>query len=234
MVPVQRGKVTGKLVFSGGEPARDTWIILSPPGINWSLETKGYHFWTKTDENGDFVIGDVRQGNYDLFAVGADQFHEYKREEIAVNANSTTSLGTLVWNPVTHGRTIWQIGVADRSSGEFRNGDDYRHWGVWRRYPEQFPEDVHFIIGKSKERDDWNFAHWTWHSKTPEWKIEFEMEERHEGYTVSEPFRKNEKTRCYRFELPSCEIEDRIVAGGISWHTQLDHRKRSFGLCWRG
>ena len=179
--PVQRGKVTGKLALPGGEPARDTWIILSPPGINWSLETKGYHFWTKTDENGDFVIGDVRSGIYDLFAVGADQFHEYKREEIAVDANSTTSLGTLVWNPVTHGRTIWQIGVADRSSGEFRNGDDYRHWGVWRRYPEQFPKDVHFIIGKSKERDDWNFAHWTWHSRTPEWKIEFEMEERHEG-----------------------------------------------------
>ena len=58
--------------------------------------------------------------------------------------------------------------------------------------------------------------------------------ERGRRYTVSEPFRKNEKTRCHRFELSSCEIEGKIAAGGISWHTQSDHRTRSFGLCWRG
>ena len=49
------------------------------------------------------------------------------------------------------------------------------------------------------------------------------------SYTVSEPFQKNEKMRCYRFGLPSCEFEGRIVTGGISWHTRSDHRKRNSG-----
>ena len=49
------------------------------------------------------------------------------------------------------------------------------------------------------------------------------------GYTVSDPFQKNEQMRCYRFELPSCEFAVRIVTGGVSWHTQSDHPKRSSG-----
>lgn len=174
--PVERGEVTGRLRFTDGRPASNAWVILSPPGNNWSREVRGYHFWAKTDDQGRFTIEHVRAGAYILFATGADQFEESEREGVTVEAGGTTSLGTVAWKPVVRGERIWQIGTADRSSGEFRNGDDYRHWGMWRRYPTDFPDNVHFVIGRSEERSDWNFAHWSWHSgDDPAWRIEFDM-----------------------------------------------------------
>jgi len=52
-----------------------------------------------------------------------------------------------------------QIGIPDRKAAEYKHGDDFRHWGLWFEYPKDFPNDVNFIIGKSDERDDWNYAH---------------------------------------------------------------------------
>jgi len=113
--------------------------------------------------------------------MGADQFQEFSLEAVAVRAGRATGLGVLTWEPVAHGRRIWQIGVADRTTGEFRNGDDYRHWGLWRRYPEQFPKGVQFAIGESDERADWNFAHWNWHTGSRAWTIAFDLAERPRG-----------------------------------------------------
>ncbi len=162
LFPLQRGEVSGTLEFDGNTPAANASIILAPEGTHWSKENRGYHFWTETDANGRFRLEKVRPGRYSLFALGADQFHEFKQDGIVVTADSETALGKLMWKRVVHGRRIWQIGTADRSTGEFANGDDFHHWGLWRRYPTDFPEDVNFEIGKSDERKDWNFAHWNW------------------------------------------------------------------------
>ena len=67
-------------------------------------------------------------------------------------------LGTLDWKPVRFGKQLWQIGTPDRTAREFRHGDDYRQWGLWLKYPQDFPDGVNFVIGKSKERTDWNYA----------------------------------------------------------------------------
>jgi hypothetical protein len=52
------------------------------------------------------------------------------------------------------GKPLWQIGTLDRTAKEFRHGDEYRQWGLWMKYPQEFPNDVNFIIGKSRERAD--------------------------------------------------------------------------------
>jgi rhamnogalacturonan endolyase len=175
--PVRRGRVTGRLRFTDGRPATDAWVILSPPETPWWQDWRGYHFWARTDARGHFAIGYVRAGSYRLAATGADQFQEFERENpVAVEEGRDTALGLVEWTPAVHGRRLWQIGVADRSSGEFRNGDDYRHWGLWRRYPSDFPEGVRFVIGRSGERRDWNFAHWNWHCRDPAWRIEFGLD----------------------------------------------------------
>src|SRR5207253_3222313 len=83
--------------------------------------------------------------------------------KIEVLPGRDTDLGELEWQPVKHGRTLWQIGIADRSSHEFKGGDNYRHYGNYLRYPREFPDDVTFVIGKSKESADWNFAQWSWY-----------------------------------------------------------------------
>jgi len=184
LFPLQRGKVTGILRFEADTPAAGAWVILSPEGVHWSSENRGYHFWTKTDANGRFSVEHVRPGRYSLFALGADQFYEFQKDGVAVAADEETALGTLNWKRIAHGERIWQIGTADRSTGEFANGDDFHHWGLWRRYPTDFPEDVSFVIGESKEEKDWNFAHWNWFSKKNAWTIEFELNEKPKGTAV--------------------------------------------------
>ena len=181
LYPLQRGEVTGKLSFDGGAPSENAHVILSPRGEHWSKENKGYHFWAKTDADGCFRLTHVRPGRYTLFACGADQFYEFSRDGITVAPGKELDMGKLLWKRVAHGKRIWQIGTADRSSGEFANGDDFHHWGLWRRYPTDFPNDVHFQIGKSEERKDWNFAHWNWNSQKNAWDISFELNKAPKG-----------------------------------------------------
>lgn len=184
LFPLERGEATGQFVFDDGTPVVDAWVILTPEGTHWSQENKGYHFWTRTDANGRFRLQQVRPGRYALFALGADQFYEFKQNGIAVTAGEETAVGRLTWQRVVRGRRVWQIGTADRSPGEFANGDDFHHWGLWRRYPTDFPQDVNFVIGKSQEREDWNFAHWNWYSQNNAWNIAFDLDEKPTGKAV--------------------------------------------------
>ncbi len=184
LFPLQRGQVTGTLNFDGHSPAANAFVILAPQGEHWSKDNKGYHFWTKTDANGRFDLTNVRPGKYTLFASGAEQFYEFSQDGITVTPGKKLELGKLKWKRVAHGKRIWQIGTADRSPGEFANGDDFHHWGLWRRYPTDFPNDVHFEIGKSKERKDWNFAHWNWYSQKNAWDISFKLDEAPKGKAI--------------------------------------------------
>ena len=175
--PLERGRVTGQLAFDDGTAAADAWVILAPEGTHWSRENEGYHFWTRTDGVGHFSLEQVRPGRYALIGVGADQFYEFERDGIVVGAGEQVTLGSLQWQRVVHGRRIWQIGTADRSTAEYANGEDFHHWGLWRRYPTDFPQDVNFVIGESDERKDWNFAHWNWYSQENAWNILFDLNE---------------------------------------------------------
>ena len=129
-------------------------------------------------------MNQVRPGRYSLFALGADQFYEFKRDGIVVTAGEEAAVGSLTWQRVARGQRVWQIGTADRSPGEFANGRNFHHWGLWRRYPTDFPQDVNFVIGKSKEREDWNFAHWNWYSQNNAWNIAFDLDEKPTGKAV--------------------------------------------------
>ena len=181
LFPLNRGQVSGRLDFDDGTPALDAWVILAPEGSHWSMENRGYHFWTRTDAQGRFRLQGVRQGRYTLFALGEDQFYEFRQDGIVLSAGEEVSVGRLTWQRMRHGRRIWQLGIADRSTGEFANGDDFHHWGLWRRYPINFPQDIRFVIGQSQEREDWNFAHWNWYSRDNAWNIVFDLEQNLRG-----------------------------------------------------
>jgi rhamnogalacturonan endolyase len=77
---------------------------------------------------------------------------------VAVAAGEAQSLGELLWEPPRFGRTLWEIGIPDRTAREFRHGDHYWKWGLYYQYPQEFPQDVNFIIGQSDWRHDWNYA----------------------------------------------------------------------------
>jgi rhamnogalacturonan endolyase len=174
--PLARGNVQGRVRLTDGESAKDAWVVLAYPGDrDWCQSSLGYMFWAKADEQGRFTLTKVRAGKYSLFISGANQFEDFRRDHVDVAANATLDLGTLDWEPIKHGRTLWQIGVADRSTREFRGGDDVRHYDNFIRYATDFPDDVTFVIGKSQESRDWNFAQWGWYMKRPYWTIQFDQ-----------------------------------------------------------
>jgi hypothetical protein len=178
--PLKRGTVSGTLRLTNGTSAKDVWVLLSPPGEEWAQVFKGYDFWTRADDKGRFTLTNVRPGRYTLTAIGANQFEDLRWENVEVK-EGTNDLGELTWKPVTHGRTLWQIGVADRSSHEFKGGDNYRHYDNFLRYLREFPDDVTFVIGKSREAEDRNFAQWATYSKRPCWTIKFDLPEEVKG-----------------------------------------------------
>lgn len=176
-----RGAVSGRIRLTTGKSAGDAWVILSPPGSDWTAQGKGYEFWTKADAEGRFTIPKVRPGTYDLYAVGADQPEQFEKDGVTVSAGRTNDLNELDWKPVSHGMTLWQIGTFDRTAGEFRNGDDARHFQVFDRYPSQFPNDVTYTVGQSDPSRDWNYAQWTFYSKKPVWTIRFRLDKLPKG-----------------------------------------------------
>jgi len=172
--PLERGSVTGTIKLADGTSTRGAWAMLVPPDDDWEGNLKGYDFWSPVDATGHFKIDKVRPGTYALVVCGADQFEPFRKENIVVPA-SATDLGAIVWTPVTHGTYLWQIGYADRSSAEFKHGDDARHWENFAYYITDFPNDVSYTIGKSDYSKDWNYAQWTLYNKVPYWSIHFKL-----------------------------------------------------------
>ena len=179
--PIRRGSVYGKLRLTDGESAAGAWVVLAALGGDWPMQAKGYEFWTQAGADGSFTISKVRPGSYALYAYGANQFEQFEQDGITIAADRSSNVGVLDWRPVTHGHTLWQIGTPDRTTLEYRGGQDnwgpdgMRHWANFMSYPLNFPNDVTFTIGKSRETTDWNYAQWTWYCKTPYWSIDFAL-----------------------------------------------------------
>jgi rhamnogalacturonan endolyase len=129
-----------------------------PQKQDWQRDSKFYQFWVRTDEYGRFNIPNVRPGNYWLRAIADGVMGEFVITNVVVNAGSATTMGKQSWQPVHYGKTLWQIGVPDRTAREFRHGDHYWQWGLYFKYVDEFPNDVNFVIGKSNPRTDWNYV----------------------------------------------------------------------------
>jgi len=129
--------------------------------FGWQLDAKHYQFWVKVDDrSGEFVIPDVRPGTYTLYAFADGVLGEFTKSDIVIpEGGKPIDLGSLVWTPVRRGKQLWDIGIADRTAIEFVNGEKFFVPGIQLEYPELFPDDVHFVIGKSDFRKDWYFQH---------------------------------------------------------------------------
>jgi rhamnogalacturonan endolyase len=184
----RRGAVTG--TFSVQDPlkhgfrAADTWIgLASPPaGGNWQSDSLGYQYWTKAGSGGDFTIPGIRPGTYTLYAFTDGQVGEFSRAGIHVTAGETNGLGSVVWEVPRRGKSIaWEIGVPDRTAGEFRHGMDPIRDYVWDHFHEEFPNPLEYTAGESDPARDWNYAH-SWYRdggmRVPwKWRIHFNLPE---------------------------------------------------------
>jgi rhamnogalacturonan endolyase len=128
------------------------------PRVDWQRDSKHYQFWVEADADGRFTIPNVRPGSYTLYAFADGVLGEFSHPDVTVAAGQKLDLGQLNWTPVRRGRQLWEIGVPDRTAGEFRHGDNYWHWGLYYDYTKEFPSDVNFLIGQSDWRKDWNYC----------------------------------------------------------------------------
>jgi len=192
-----RGTVTGKLVISdaGATPsAANLWVGVAATPVSsnttdFQFWSKNYQFWVKTDAAGNFTIPDVLPGTYNLFAFGPSAIGYLARTNyVTVTAGATAALGTVTWTPGRVAPTIWEIGTPDRTSKEFKHGDDYwkqgsypdPNWANFMRYKAEFPNEVNYTIGSSNPATDWNYVQpynivGTAQTVAPEWKVNFSL-----------------------------------------------------------
>ncbi|MCL6633148.1 MAG: carboxypeptidase regulatory-like domain-containing protein [Alicyclobacillus herbarius] len=153
-----RGTVSGKLTITGKVPQGGATVILAAPGGDWQHQSLGYVYYAKTDASGNFSIPHVRPGMYTLYAYQKGIYQEYQQDGIQVSSNKATDVGNIVWKQKSEGKLLWQIGTPDRSADEFLHGNEYRKWGLWLRYPFEFPNGVNYYVGKSNPATDWNYV----------------------------------------------------------------------------
>ncbi|KAJ1380208.1 Rhamnogalacturonate lyase [Sesbania bispinosa] len=181
----QRGAVAGRLkVQERGESSKyvkNAYIGLALPGDagSWQTESKGYQFWTRTDENGYFMIKNAVPGKYNLYAWVPGYIGDYKyNATFTITPGRSINMGSLVYSPPRNGPTLWEIGIADRSAAEFHvpdpcpkllnylykndQRDKFRQYGLWERYTDLYPNnDLVYTIGVNNYEKDWFFAHVT-------------------------------------------------------------------------
>ena len=198
----RRGRVSGRLVMHDAQAPNASvagaWAGLAAAPysadvrkgeqtvIDWQTDGKHYQYWTRADAAGRFTIPNVRPGTFTLYAFTDGVLGDFSRAEVRVEEGKTTNLDDLAWTPVRYGRQLWEIGTPNRSAEEFRHGDHYWQWGLYNLYPDEFPNDVDFVIGKSDYRRDWNYAQppqpdgkGRWTNTT--WRIRFNLDRAAQG-----------------------------------------------------
>jgi len=198
----ERGSAGGQLVVRDPQDpqasASGAWVGLAQPPyaatfdrgrqaqIDWQIDGKNYQYWAPADASGHFTIPNVRPGSYSLYAFTDGVLGDFSRADVRVEQGKTTDLGELIWTPIRYGRQLWDIGIPNRSAEEFRHGDHYWQWGLYNPYPQEFPNDVDFVIGKSDFRHDWNYAQpprpdgrGGWQNTT--WRIRFDVDQSYRG-----------------------------------------------------
>ncbi|KAK9743470.1 hypothetical protein RND81_03G241500 [Saponaria officinalis] len=204
----QRGNLSGRLVINDSysisddddyAPADGAYVGLASPNESksWQLESKGYQFWTKADENGYFYINDIRAGDYNLYAWVPGFIGDFVSDtSISVTSGCEIDMGDIVYKPPRDGPTMWEIGVPDRTAREFyvpdpdpmyvnklylNHPDRFRQYGLWDRYAELYPnDDLVYTIGVSEYQKDWFFAQVTRKKDSTylgtTWQIRFKLD----------------------------------------------------------
>lgn len=173
LYPLSRGAVQGTLMVGNKPAATGTHIILAAPGYDWQAQSQGYIFSTRTGARGTFNLQHVRPGSYTLYAYGSNQTGEFSKANVVVTAGHTTTTGTLTWEVMKTGSTLFQLGEADRRTAGFALANHARHYSVFK----EVPENLDFTIGKSREDKDWYYAQ----TKNGRWNIHFNTDKTYGG-----------------------------------------------------
>ncbi|MBY0424925.1 MAG: hypothetical protein K2Q22_04745, partial [Cytophagales bacterium] len=160
-----RGTLTGTLKISDVEKptavANEAWIGLAPEsnGTEFQKQQNTYQFWVKTDGLGNFRIPNIIAGTYNLYAFGGGNSGEFKKANVVVTAGNTLNLGNVIWKIDRQAPTVFEIGVPNRDTKEFKNGDyNYSQWQNYIDIATDYPNGVNFNVSTSNWAQDWNYG----------------------------------------------------------------------------
>jgi hypothetical protein len=164
-----RGNIVGN--FSITDPAKpeidgsNAWIgvtqLNSASGGDWQFESKSYQYWVKTDASGNFDIQHIRPGTYTLFAFKDGEIDEYRMDNVTVTAGGINNLGNINWTiPRNSGNLVWEIGVPNRTSEEFKFGDyEYCEGFTEYTFENNFPNPIEYNVADKNWSDVIPYAH---------------------------------------------------------------------------
>jgi rhamnogalacturonan endolyase len=158
--------------------------VLADPESDWQDQCLGYIYWTRADTEGHFEFKNVRTGTYALYAFGGSQthpreenpFNDFKSQSFRILPGKTqTSLGTLAWAAESHGQKLFQIGIPDRSTREFKLGNLRRQFGLWEQTPRTLDYTVPPPEMGEANRAVYEATHWFYLESEDgsKWKIHF-------------------------------------------------------------
>jgi rhamnogalacturonan endolyase len=172
-----RANVSGTLHFEDRGTATAgarAWIGLAPAdqGTDFQFQGRTYQFWVKAAADGRFRIPHVRPGTYHLLAFGGGAIGTFDRPDVTLRAGEALDLGIVRWAPPRVAPTLWEIGVPDRDTHEFRDGAfDYSQWATYSKFAGGNGTGLTYTIGKSDWNKDWGYAQF---GPTP-WTINFTL-----------------------------------------------------------
>jgi hypothetical protein len=178
-----RATVTGQIQIPGLASMAGTTVMLGDNATTFDQSCVGYQYWAPVNADGTYTLTDVRPGTYRLSAYKPGVFDDFHLDNVAVavpSAGVSMAVPAQTWNPPVNqasagaGSTVvMQLGIPDRTAMEFKNGDNYKHYGLFNDEGLDFPSGAVFVFGNvsgmspTSERNGWYFTHWN--SYTHNW-----------------------------------------------------------------
>ncbi|KAF2003325.1 polysaccharide lyase family 4 protein [Amniculicola lignicola CBS 123094] len=154
-----RGRMQGQLALSDGRAAAGANVFLGDSNSTLSTLDQGanYYYTTTADKDGKFVIKDIRQGTYGLYAWSnggkiGDVSTTFIKNDVVIREGDNTNLKKLSWPVTDLKKRIFQVGDFDRKSVGFLGSGGYFHGRI-----ATCPANITYTIGKSKP-SDWCFG----------------------------------------------------------------------------
>ncbi len=171
-----RVTVSGKVKVPGEKTMAGALVILSDNGVPAQDTTEGFQYWGEVDRNGAFGLRNVRPGTYRLTVTKPGVWGEYHADDVVVDRGAL-KLKNVEWKPAVNGKTLWQLGTPDRTSAEYRRGEESRRYDAFMLFPKDFPNGVNYVVGKS-DPEGWGYIQHQVLDGQPQapWSISFELD----------------------------------------------------------
>ncbi len=158
-----RFKLTGKINNIGNKKYQI--IITSSLNEEFDLQTLGYLYNTTNDNNGNFIINDIRSNIYNLYIYplyGHNSSFLFKKTIDLCNNNLSLNLD--IKDNINKNNIIWNIGKTDRKSSGFKFSNKNRNY-IWHNL---VPKNIKFYINKNTDKE-WYYCQ----NNNGNWKIYF-------------------------------------------------------------